>query len=387
MPRPISLSVSIPAMRHNLEVVMSLARRHAAQNSVAVPRVWAVIKAGAYGHGIDNAVRAFEQADGLAMLDLDEAIRCRELGWTRPILMLEGFFEAWDVPLFQQYGLTPVIHCDEQLDLLAKAEAGRPMDAWIKLNSGMNRLGFSPSRYEAAWQRADTLVQRGVLGQLGAMTHFSRADDDLAVTQAQRDIFVTVTRKLDGPVSLCNSAATLSPQVWSGVSADREQWLRPGVCLYGASPFADRPAPEFGLRPAQTLAASVLAVRDLAPGEAVGYGHQYTVASRMRMAVVACGYADGYPRLAASGTPLAIDGVRTKTLGRISMDMLVADVTHIPQAGPGSSVVLWGQGGPGIDEVAHSAGTIGYELMCAVATRVPRRIETAESISVCEQGE
>jgi alanine racemase len=243
----------------------------------------------------------------------------------------------------------------------------------VKLNSGMHRLGFQPAEFRAAFARALALRDAGVLGQVGKMTHFARADDDPDVTRAQLDCFHAVTEGLPGPVSVCNSAATLTPGLAAGVPGD-SQWVRPGICLYGASPFADRPASTFGLRPAMTLSATLLSAHTLPAGEAIGYGHVYRADRAMRVGIVACGYADGYPRHAGTGTPISVAGVRTRLVGRVSMDMLAVDLDPVPQAGVGAPVVLWGEGGPTVDEVALSCGTIGYELLTAVTSRVPRRV-------------
>lgn len=374
MPRPISLTISRSSLQHNLDVVIGRLTQASARGGIARPKVWAVIKADAYGHGVKDSVSALAKADGLAMLDLDEAVRVREAGWTGPILLLEGFFEPSDLSVVDAYRLTPVLHCNEQFDMIRTARPAQPINAYIKLNTGMNRLGFMPRDYAAAWSTAQTLHEQKVLGQLGKMTHFSRADDDPVVTRAQQQLFHDTTMDLPGAVSLCNSAATLTDSVWSSVDPRHEQWVRPGICLYGGSPFADRSAASFGFKPVQTLRASVLAVRELPAGVPIGYGHQYTTTAVTRTGVVACGYADGYPRLTSSDTPVSVDGVMTRVLGRVSMDMLVVDITHVPQARPGSTVVLWGEGGPAIDDVARCAQTIGYELMCAVAPRVPRRV-------------
>ncbi len=374
MPRPILLTVSRKALSHNLNTVINGLKRSNTNSNNPGIKVWAVIKANAYGHGIEPAVEAFEQANGLGMLDLDEAIRCRQAGWTKPILLLEGFFHESDLSIVQEYDLTIAVHCTHQLEMINKASLLKPLNVFLKLNCGMNRLGFMPEEYAKAWEYAAMLRSNGKIDTLGKMTHFSRADDDPNETQQQLELFKRVAGQFPGPVSLCNSAATLSPQVWSGINENTEQWVRPGICLYGGTPFADRDANSLGLLPAQTLKASILAVRDLKAGASIGYGHQFTATENVRMGVVSCGYADGYPRLAGTGTPITVHGKRTRLLGRVSMDMMVADLTHIPEAGPGSEVVLWGQGGPAIDEVAAHAQTIGYELMCAVATRVPRVI-------------
>jgi alanine racemase len=240
---------------------------------------------------------------------------------------------------------------------------------FLKMNSGMNRLGFAPSRYRAAWTRLNALPQ---VDEISLMTHFSDADGDPGVA-AQLARFVEATRDLPGERSLCNSAAILRHAQDAGVRAD---WVRPGIALYGSAP--DHPqhgASDWQLQPAMTLAAKVIAVQQLQPGDSVGYGSSFRASEPMRIGVVACGYADGYPRICPTGTPVLVDGVRSRTLGRVSMDMLVVDLSGLPQAGFGSTVTLWGRADNGallsIDEVAAQAGTVGYELMCALSPRVP----------------
>ncbi len=375
MPRPITATVSLPALSHNLATVTRGLLPAGAPAGAPRPAVWAVIKANAYGHGIKNAVQAFSQADGLAMLDLDEAVRCRESGWRKPLLLLEGFFEPADIPVLREYGLHTAVHCTEQLDMLEAARRDGPaLDVFVKLDTGMSRLGFAPSQYRAAFARAQALQQAGVLGTVGKMTHFARADDDPSVTHAQVALFNEITQGLPGPASVCNSAGSLTAGLWSTVQGGEAHWVRPGMCLYGASPFADRPARSLGLRPAMTFTSRLISVREVPSGAGVGYGHLFHCDRSMRIGVVACGYADGYPRHAVTGAPITVDGVRTRVLGRVSMDMLVADLTPVPGAGVGAPVVLWGEGGPSVDEVAQAAGTIGYELLCAVAPRVGRSV-------------
>lgn len=372
MPRPILATIHVPALSHNLGTVAARLGRDAAASR---PLVWAVIKANAYGHGIDQAVEGFAAADGLAMLDLNEAVRCRERGWSGPVLLLEGFFEPADIPVLDHYRVTTVIHCPEQFEMLEAGPVQHGLDAFIKLETGMHRLGFQPADYRTAYQRALDLRSEGVLGMVGKMTHFARADDDSVVTAEQLQLFSRTTAGLPGPVSVCNSAATLTAGLAAGVGG--EQWVRPGICLYGASPFDDRSAESMGLRPAMTLSSRLIATHTVPAGAGVGYGHQFVAERATRVGVVACGYADGYPRHAPTGTPMTVDGVRTRLLGRVSMDMLVADLDPVPQARVGSPVVLWGEGGPSVDEVARPCGTIGYELLCAVAPRVPRRVQGA----------
>lgn len=370
MPRPISATISVSALTHNLATV----RRHLDQTAAAAqglpPSIWAVIKANAYGHGIEQAVAGFSSAQGLAMLDLDEAVRCREAGWGGPILLLEGFFEPADLDIVDRYHLSTSVHHREQLDMLARARLSRKVDIMLKLNSGMNRLGFSPAAYPAAFERAQLLQQQGVLGSVGKMTHFACADGPQGVNE-QLGLFNSVTHRFPGAVSVCNSAATLRFAEIAVGSETQAHWVRPGVCLYGASPFADADAASFGLRPAQSLRSEIIAVQELKAGDSVGYGAIFRAERAMRIGVVACGYADGYPRHASTGTPVMVAGVRTQLVGRVSMDMLMVDLDPVPAAGMGSPVSLWGEDGPSVDEVAQAAGTIGYELLCAVAPRVP----------------
>jgi len=377
MPRPISLSLSARALTHNLAVVrrhltavaQDQAREHA---SLRPPFIWAVIKADAYGHGIELAVRAFSEAQGLAMLDFAEAIRAREAGWGGPILMLEGFFDPADIELLDRYHLTTSIHCQAQLDMLASAHVSRRIDAFVKLNSGMNRLGFLPDAYRAAYAAAQQLQQRNILGHVGKMTHFATADGPEGVTQ-QMSIFNATVQGLPGPVSVCNSAATLRFADLALSQPDQASWVRPGVCLYGATPFDDVSAAEIGLLPAMTLRSRVIGVQQLKAGDRVGYGGRFSAQGAMRVGVVACGYADGYPRHAEDGTPVKVAGRYTRLVGRVSMDMLMVDLTHMPEVDVGAPVVLFGQDGPAVDDVARYSDTIGYELLCAVAPRVPRQ--------------
>ncbi|HEU0230486.1 MAG TPA: alanine racemase [Burkholderiaceae bacterium] len=373
MPRPILATISLPSLTHNLAVVAGRLNDARPAGRMA-PFIWAVIKANAYGHGILNGMRAFSGADGLAMLDLDEAVCCREAGWSGPILLLEGGFEPSDLSVIDRHRLTVTVHSQAQLDMLRGAAPQAPIDAMIKLDSGMGRLGFPPDAYRDAYRQAHDLKQRGILGNLGKMTHFARADDDPGVTRAQLRVFDEVTGGLPGRISVCNSAATLTPGLWSGLPEPYEQWVRPGICLYGASPFADRPASSFGLRPAMTLSAELISVRRIPAGYSIGYGHRFTASDAMTIGVVSCGYADGYPRHAPTGTPIVVAGVATRVLGRVSMDMLMVDLAPVPDARVGLPVVLWGEGGPSVDDVAAACGTIGYELLCAVAPRVPRKV-------------
>lgn len=374
MPRPIAVQISIPAMRHNLSQVYANLRQQVAPLQRSTPSVWAVIKANAYGHGVAQAVQGFATADGLAMLDIAEVVHCRELGWQKPLMLLEGFFDIDDLSIVDQHRITVVVHNSQQIALLEQnaAQLTRPVDVMAKINTGMNRLGFAPEQFGTAFQQLQRLQQQGVIGTLGKMTHFARADDDPSITYQQLQCFNEHTGALPGRISVCNSAGSLTASLQQHLPTQFEQWVRPGVCLYGASPFAGVSALDLGLKPAQTLRAEIISVRHIAAHQGVGYGHSFISAHPMRLGVVACGYADGYPRHAPSGTPIVVNGQRSQLIGRVSMDMLMVDLTHVNQAQVGTQVVLWGQDGPSVDEVAQASGTIGYELLCAVTARVPR---------------
>ena len=355
MPRPIHVRFDTAALANNLQV----ARRRAPHS-----KVWAVVKANAYGHGLARAAEALRAADGYALLDLHEAARLREAGFAHPILLLEGIFEPRDLDAVEAMHLTPVIHCAEQIGMLEAAALKRPIDVYLKCNSGMNRLGFVGMAAAAAHARLKALRQ---VKSITLMTHFADADGPIGVAD-QLSAFEAATQGLAGAKSLANSAATLRFPETHG------DWVRPGILLYGASPFADESAAALGLAPAMTLGSELIAIQTLKPGEGIGYGFIYRAQREMRIGVVACGYADGYPRHAAgtnaAGTPILIDGVRTRTIGRVAMDMLYADLTPVPQARVGSAVTLWGDGLPA-DEVAAASGTVSYELFCALAARVP----------------
>ncbi|SNU85601.1 Alanine racemase, catabolic [Pandoraea sputorum] len=352
MPRPIKASIHTAALAHNLDV----ARRHAPNS-----KVWAVVKANAYGHGIENAYPGLRDTDGFGLLDLDEAVRLRELGWAGPILLLEGFFKPEDLAIVDKYGLTTTVHSDEQLRMLETTRLTKPLNIQLKMNSGMNRLGFAPERFRAAWERARAIP--GV-SQIVLMTHFSDADGERGIAH-QMETFERGACDVPGERSLSNSAATLFHPTAHGA------WVRPGIMLYGSSPKGlEVTAAQLDLQPTQTLEAELIGIQDVPAGGSVGYGSSFVAQTPMRVGTVACGYADGYPRVAPTGTPILVDGVRTRTVGRVSMDMLSVDLTPVPQARVGASVTLWGRG-LCIDEVAASAGTLGYELMCAVARRVP----------------
>jgi len=360
MPRPIQATIHTEALRHNLARV-----RAAAPDA----KVWGVVKANAYGHGIERVFEGLRGADGFALLDLQEAERVRALGWRGPILLLEGAFEARDLELCSRLNLWHTVHCSEQIDMLATHKTHQPHRVFLKMNSGMNRLGFMPQHYRAAWTRLNALPQ---VDEISVMTHFSDADGPKGITR-QMEVFVEATRDLPGERTVGNSAASLRHSADPLVRGD---WVRPGIAVYGAAPdYPEHDAAGWGLQPAMTLSSRIIGVQRLVAGDTVGYGSSFTAEGPLRIGVVACGYADGYPRHCTTGTPVLVDGVRTRLVGRVSMDMVTVDLTGLPDAGMGSDVTLWGRAGNGallsIDEVAQAGGTLGYELMCALAQRVP----------------
>ena len=352
--RPISATISRQALRGNLD----LAKRHAGG-----ARVWAVVKANAYGHGLLRTVAALESADGFALLELDAAVRLRDSGISKPLLLIEGFFSADELEVFSTHGLTAVVHDAAQLRMLETSRPATPIDVYLKINTGMNRLGFAVG---GAAQVLERLRGCTGVGEIALMTHFADADGPGGVTEQMQRLAATGIIGLAR--SLANSAALLRyPET-------RGDWVRPGIMLYGCSPFADRGAEAIGLKPAMTLRSRVIAVQALQAGDSVGYANTFTARAPMRIGIVACGYADGYPRHAPGfddrNTPVLVAGRRTRTLGRVSMDTLFADLSSIPEASVGTEVTLWGEG-LSADEVATAAGTVSYELLCALAARVP----------------
>ena len=356
MPRPIRATVSASALSHNFMVAKAYA---------GGAKLWAVLKANAYGHGLERAARALEAADGFAVLDFQEAARLRVMGVKKPILMLEGFFKPTDVALLHKYALTPVIHNPEQVEMLRLAALPGEIDVYIKVNSGMNRLGFNVETLRPAY---NALRMHPQVRNITAMTHF--ADADGAGVKAQHEWFEEMIKPFNANQrSLANSAALIR------YLETRGDWVRPGIMLYGCSPFGHtstepRSAESLELKPAMTLSSEIIATQHLAPGERVGYGFTYEAVGELTVGVVACGYADGYPRHAPSGTPVLVNGQRARTVGRVSMDMIAIDVSELPGAGVGTPVTLWGEG-LSADELGAAAGTLSYELFTKLTARVP----------------
>jgi alanine racemase len=354
VPRPLIAQIDGRALSHNL----SVARARAGQR-----RIWAVAKANAYGHGLQRAVRAFAAADGLALLELEEAQRARQWGWSKPILLLEGVFDARELGEAARLDLTCVVHCLEQIDMIERRPDQTPLSVYFKLDSGMNRLGFAPQDAASARQRLEAIAGVRVAALMSHLANADRTDAGPCGVQAQRRTFERLSKGFQADTSLCNSAALfLHPDLG-------DRWVRPGIALYGSSPASSQTASELGLRSAMALNSALIAVRTLPAGAQVGYGGRWTAVRPTRLGVVACGYADGYPRSAADGTPVWVAGRRATLAGRVSMDMLTVDLTGIDEAGIGSPVQLWGEH-VGIDEVARHAERVAYELMCGLNPRV-----------------
>jgi alanine racemase len=351
MPRPLYAQVNLSALRDNLAQVRSRAPQ---------TQVLAVVKADAYGHGLLRVLPALADADGLALVELERAYELRSLRYARRILLLEGFFSAAELPEIASRRLAVVVHHAEQLRMLETTPVSRPLEVFVKINTGMNRLGLRPAEVPDAVER---LTHCDAVATLRLMTHFARADEPDGVKE-QLATFDAACGGLPYPRSLANSAGVIR---FGEVGGDI---VRPGIMLYGATPFARDSATSLGLQCVMTLRSEIIAVQNLAAGDRVGYGAAYTAPRPQRIGIVACGYADGYPRHAANGTPVQVCGRIVRLVGRVSMDMLAVDLTDVPEAAVGSPVVLWGEGLP-VDEVAAAAGTVGYELLCAVAPRVP----------------
>ncbi len=352
MSRAIEAHLNLPAFQANLHTV----RRHAPQ-----ARILAVVKADGYGHGLLRATRALHAADAFAVAAIDEALVLREAGVDHPIVLLEGFFEAAELAEIAARGLSTVVHHEWQLAALEAAQLAAPVTVILKIDSGMHRLGFAPGEAAAAYQR---LVRCPAVAEIQLMTHLACAEErDNPATMAQIDCFAAATMGLAGARGIANSAAVLQ---WPASHCD---WVRPGIMLYGVSPFADSAGKEEGLTPVMTLRSRLISVRQCRRGDAIGYGGIWRCPEDMPLGVVAAGYGDGYPRSASNGTPVLVNGRCVPLVGRVSMDMLCVDLRSQPGAAVGDEVVLWGEGLP-VEEVARSAGTIGYELLCGVTRRV-----------------
>lgn len=356
MARPNQARLDLGALRHNLGVARALA-----PNS----QLMAVVKANGYGHGAVTVARQLDAlADALAVACIEEAVELRDAGVKAPILLLEGVFEARELGTVAQSGFWITIDNEWQLRWLEEAVLPRPIGCWLKMDTGMHRLGISPQRVREFYQRLQ--ASDNVLGEPVIYTHFACADQlDSDQTRQQLALFERSCTGLPGPRSAANSAGLL------GWPQSHHDWVRPGYMLYGNSPFSQAHPNTESLQPVMTLSSAVISIREVAAGEAVGYGATWIAPRPSRIATVTIGYGDGYPRGAPNGTPVLVNGQRASLAGRVSMDMITVDVTALPQVQLGDEVVLWGKGLP-VDEVARRVGTIGYELTTRMPMRTPR---------------
>jgi alanine racemase len=357
MSRPAQAILDLSAIAHNLKRVRELAPGRS---------VMAVIKANAYGHGMIKVAHALNETDAFAVACLDEALSLRAAGIRHTIVLLEGFFSARDIPFLVLHELSAVVHHEEQLRML---EADRPpgsLPVWLKIDTGMHRLGLSPDKVAEAYQRLKALPSVKITG---LMTHLASADErEDSTTARQLACFIKAVAPFSEPKSIANSAGILA---WPQSHGD---WVRPGIMLYGASPFADGTGQDHGLRPALSLHSQLMAVNRFKRGDRVGYGGTWQCPEDMPVGVVAIGYGDGYPRHAAPGTPVLVNGRRVPLVGRVSMDMICVDLRSQPQARIGDAVCLWGPSLP-VEEIAACASTIPYELLCRVTSRVRMHAE------------
>ena len=352
--RPIQATISLSALEHNLAVAKSKAPQS---------KIMAVVKANGYGHGLLNAAKGLKAADGFAILGLDEALTLRNAGYTQTILMLEGVFSSDELIHVSEKAISIVVHSDVQINLLEQVKLAKPISVHLKMNTGMNRLGFKPSDFESVWAR---LAACSNVADLTLMTHFATADESFGIKEPLA-VFNKTTQDHQEPCSLANSATLLRFPEAHG------QWVRAGIMLYGSSPITGESAASFNLKPVMQFTSKIIAVQSLETDESIGYGQTFTAVKKTRVGIVACGYADGYPRHAPNGTPVAVAGKLTQIIGRVSMDMLYVDISDIPEAEIGAHVEFWGSQ-VSVDDVAQAAGTISYELLCAVAPRVSIKV-------------
>ncbi len=354
--RPLKAFINQASLQHNLATVKQLAPHS---------KIMSVVKANGYGHGLINVARGLNESDGFAVLTLNEAIDLREHGFEQDILLLEGAFEAYEISIAAKMNFNLVVHNLHQLQMIEKLKLNRPLDIHFKINTGMNRLGFNP---QEAKEILKTLQNKSHFKSITLMTHFATADEPRGVDW-QLSVFDDIAKPFNFSRSVANSASIVN------FKKTHLDWVRPGIMLYGASPIMGHKSSTLNIKPVMQLKSKIIAIQNLSKNDSVGYGESFKAKKDMRIAVVACGYADGYPRHAPTGTPVYVEGKKTSTVGRVSMDMLYIDITDIPHASISSDVELWGEHVP-VDDVAEKSGTVGYELLCAISAskRVPIEI-------------
>ena len=341
------------ALQHNLRIV---------REQAPTAKVVAVVKANAYGHGLLPVARTLKEADAYAVARIEEALSLRSGGIVKPVILLEGFFSADDLPVLAANNLQTAVHSWEQLEALEQADLPQPIRAWVKLDTGMHRLGVHPDEATTFFARLSKC--KNVVQPFNLMTHFSCADElENPATREQIELFKRLAQGMGGECALSNSAGVLA---WKEAHAD---WVRPGIMLYGISPFPDKVGADHGLQPVMTLKSTLIAVREAKAGEKVGYGANWTTQRDTRLGVIAMGYGDGYPRMAPNGTPVLVNGRLVPTAGRVSMDMMTVDLGPGASDKVGDEVTLWGEGLP-VEVVADHVGTIPYELVTKLTPRV-----------------
>lgn len=348
------VKLDLQAAKHNLKQV----RRYAPDN-----KVMAVIKANAYGHGILRLAQALNEADGFAVARVDEGVRLRQAGFQQPILVLQGFVCQDELQLMLQNRLDAMIHNAHQIEILKQLpKHASQLKVWLKMDTGMNRLGFKNDEFHAAYQQLNHLET--ILKPINLITHFANADDLLDdKTRQQLDLFNQSVAGFPGERSIANSAGIIG---WPNINSD---WVRPGLMLYGCSPFAGKTGADFGLKPVMSLHSRLIATKNIKAGETVGYGGSWQASTNTVLGVVSIGYGDGYHRHTRSGAPVLVNEQRVPLIGRVSMDMITVDLSQLPEAKIGDPVTLWGQD-LAVEEIAHYAETIPYTLLCGITQRV-----------------
>jgi alanine racemase len=353
MTRPARVVINLAALHHNLARIRMLAPHS---------KIMAIVKADAYGHGITRVARSLRSTDAFGVACLEEARELRAAGISHPIILLEGPYSGTEMSEIAALELDIVVHDESQVCMLEKAHLARPVAVWLKIDSGMHRLGFLPELTRTIWQRLHNCA--AVANNIRLMTHLANASErNDAMTATQLQCFRSVTDGISAELSVANSAGVIAHP------ATHMDWIRPGLMLYGVSPMSDSTSQEEGLQPVMTLESRLIAIKLLHANEPVGYGATWRCPEDMPVGVVAAGYGDGYPRHAPSGTPVVVNGEQVALIGRASMDMLTVDLRKQPDARVGDPVVLWGAGLP-VEEIAKHAGTIPYELLCGVHKRL-----------------
>ncbi len=368
MSRPARALLDSAALRHNLDRV-----RHFAPRS----KIMAIVKANAYGHGLAWAATALSDVDGFGVACVEEALELRAAGVKQHICLLEGFFEPAEIPLLAENQLSPVIHHEGQLRAMENAAVKKPIDAWLKVDTGMHRIGFSPQAIPAVLARLNACAS---VGQVRMLSHFANADNKLnSVTTTQTRCFMELVIDSGSERSLANSAGVVA---WP---MSHLEWVRPGIMLYGVSPLIGFSASQLDLQPVMTLQSAVIAIQRLHKGDTVGYGGDWICPEDMPVGVIAIGYGDGYSRHIRAGTPVLVKGKPVPLIGRVSMDLISVDLRAEPHIHVGDPAVLWGKGLP-VEEVANQAGTIAYTLLCGVTSRIPRVESSAQELAPAVTG-